>query len=298
MHGGVVDFTGSRDPRAHELERRIVMSQYLTAVNCAGEFPPQEEGLFSNSWNGKFHLEMHAWHAAHFAVWGRPQLLERSMPWYAAHLRASAPARQGPRRARRVVAEDGGAGRAREPEHGESVHHVAAAATQSTWPRLSTRQRLRARRSRNMASWCSRPPRCWPAGRSSIARRSASSSGRRSFRRRRIRIPADYLQSHVRAGVLALRHRDRAAMALCGLGLRKTRSGTTCCSDLSKLPEKDGLYLAAESQPDLWERSRSPECSKGKTATGMPESRSSLVRRRAWACCPAGASIARPCAAR
>ena len=68
------------------MERRIVMSQYLTAVNSAGSLPPQEEGLFSNSWNGKFHLEMHAWHAAHFAVWGRPELLERSMPWYFAHL--------------------------------------------------------------------------------------------------------------------------------------------------------------------------------------------------------------------
>ncbi len=62
MHGGVVDFTGSRDPRAKELERRVVMSQYLTAINSAGSSPPQEEGLFSNSWNGKFHLEMHAWH--------------------------------------------------------------------------------------------------------------------------------------------------------------------------------------------------------------------------------------------
>ena len=63
-----------------------MLSQYLTAVNSAGALPPQEEGLFSNSWNGKFHLEMHAWHAAHFAVWGRPELLERSMPWYLAHL--------------------------------------------------------------------------------------------------------------------------------------------------------------------------------------------------------------------
>ena len=89
MHGGVVDFTGSRDPRAKELERRIVMSQYLTAINSAGSLPPQEEGLFSNSWNGKFHLEMHAWHAAHFAVWGRPELLERSMPFYFTQLPAA-----------------------------------------------------------------------------------------------------------------------------------------------------------------------------------------------------------------
>jgi hypothetical protein len=80
--GGAVDFTGSRDPRAAELERRVVLSQYLMALNASGRVPPQEEGLFSNSWNGKFHLEMHLWHAAHFAVWGHPELLERSMGWY------------------------------------------------------------------------------------------------------------------------------------------------------------------------------------------------------------------------
>ncbi|KAA6315054.1 hypothetical protein EZS27_034429, partial [termite gut metagenome] len=36
-----------------------------------------------NSWFGKFHLEMHWWHAAQFALWKRPELLERSMDWYA-----------------------------------------------------------------------------------------------------------------------------------------------------------------------------------------------------------------------
>jgi hypothetical protein len=87
--GGVIDFTGSTDPRAKELERRVVLSQYLQAINGAGELPPQEEGLFSNSWNGKFHLEMHAWHSGHFAPWGRPALLARSLPWYAQHLEAA-----------------------------------------------------------------------------------------------------------------------------------------------------------------------------------------------------------------
>ncbi len=81
-NGGMVDFSGSTDPRAAELERRVILSQYLMAVNAAGAFAPQEEGLFSNSWNGKSHLEMHPWHAAHFALWGRPQLLERSLGWY------------------------------------------------------------------------------------------------------------------------------------------------------------------------------------------------------------------------
>jgi hypothetical protein len=85
-NGGMVDFSGSTDPRAGELERRVILSQYLMAVNAAGRFAPQEEGLFSNSWNGKSHLEMHPWHAAHFALWGRPQLLENSLGWYVGFL--------------------------------------------------------------------------------------------------------------------------------------------------------------------------------------------------------------------
>jgi hypothetical protein len=76
------------DPRARELERRIVLSQYQTAIQCAGSLPPQETGLTCNSWYGKFHLEMHYWHAAHFATWGRPALLERSLGWYNAILPA------------------------------------------------------------------------------------------------------------------------------------------------------------------------------------------------------------------
>jgi hypothetical protein len=81
--GGAVDLSGSRDPRWRELERRIVLSQYLTAIQCAGRYPPAETGLTFNSWEGKFHLEMHWWHAAHFALWGRLPLLERSLGYYA-----------------------------------------------------------------------------------------------------------------------------------------------------------------------------------------------------------------------
>ncbi len=80
--GAAIDLSGSTDPRAPELERRIVLSQYLTAINCAGSTPPQETGLVCNSWCGRFHLEMHWWHAAHFVLWGRSHLLERSLPWY------------------------------------------------------------------------------------------------------------------------------------------------------------------------------------------------------------------------
>ncbi|MRG47513.1 hypothetical protein GFS24_20495 [Chitinophaga sp. SYP-B3965] len=80
--GGAVDFAGSTDPRAFELERRVVLSQYLTKIQCSGGFPPQETGLTYNSWYGKPHLEMHWWHVVHFALWGRPELMERSLDWY------------------------------------------------------------------------------------------------------------------------------------------------------------------------------------------------------------------------
>ncbi|HEX7713509.1 MAG TPA: glycoside hydrolase family 65 [Bacillota bacterium] len=82
LEGGAVTLAGSRDPQANELERRIILSQYLTAIQCTGTMPPQETGLTCNSWYGKFHLEMHWWHAAHFPLWGRSRLLERSIWWY------------------------------------------------------------------------------------------------------------------------------------------------------------------------------------------------------------------------
>lgn len=80
--GGAIDFSGSTDPRAKELERRIILSQYLTKIQCAGSLPPQETGLTFNSWYGKFHLEMTWWHGVHFALWNRTDLLEKSMWWY------------------------------------------------------------------------------------------------------------------------------------------------------------------------------------------------------------------------
>jgi protein-glucosylgalactosylhydroxylysine glucosidase len=82
MDGGVVDLQGNADPRAGELERRIVLSQYLTAIQCASTAPPQESGLTHNSWHGKFHLEMHWWHTVHFALWNRLAMMEKSLPWY------------------------------------------------------------------------------------------------------------------------------------------------------------------------------------------------------------------------
>lgn len=80
--GAAVDFSACTDPRAKELERRVVLSQYLMAIQCAGSTPPQETGLTYNSWFGKFHLEMIWWHQAHFALWNRAHLLEKTLNWY------------------------------------------------------------------------------------------------------------------------------------------------------------------------------------------------------------------------
>lgn len=80
--GGVVDFSDCTDPRAKELERRVVLSQYLLAIQCAGDTPPQETGLTYNSWFGKFHMEMIWWHQAQFALYGHEDLLNRTLPWY------------------------------------------------------------------------------------------------------------------------------------------------------------------------------------------------------------------------
>ena len=80
--GGIVDFGECKDTRAKELERRVVLSQYLLGIQDAGDTPPQETGLTYNSWFGKFHLEMILWHQAQFALWGHPELLDRSLSWY------------------------------------------------------------------------------------------------------------------------------------------------------------------------------------------------------------------------
>ena len=82
MKGGAIDLSQSKDPRWKELERRIVLSQYLMRVNEAGSLPPQESGLVNNGWFGKFHLEMTWWHAAHWALWNRFDELKPSMRIY------------------------------------------------------------------------------------------------------------------------------------------------------------------------------------------------------------------------
>lgn len=80
--GGFIDFGNVKDARAKELERRVILSQYLMGAQECGVLPPQETGLTYNSWFGKFHLEMTWWHLAHYGLWNKPDLLERPFWWY------------------------------------------------------------------------------------------------------------------------------------------------------------------------------------------------------------------------
>jgi hypothetical protein len=80
--GGAIDLSGSKDPRWKELERRIVLSQYLMNANEAGSLPPQESGLVNNGWYGRFHFEMIFWHAAHWGLWNRWPQMQGSLGVY------------------------------------------------------------------------------------------------------------------------------------------------------------------------------------------------------------------------
>jgi hypothetical protein len=95
--GAAIDFSGSSDKRAFEIERRVVLSQYLIKIQETGSNPPQETGLTYNSWFGKPHIEMHYWHMAHYPFWGYEELLDKSMNWYfrAADKARAIAARQG-----------------------------------------------------------------------------------------------------------------------------------------------------------------------------------------------------------
>jgi hypothetical protein len=265
--GGVVDFTGSRDPRAHELERRIVLSQYLAALNGAGDMPPQEEGLFSNSWNGKSHLEMHVWHTGHFAAWGRPELLERSMGWYLERL-------------------DGAKQRARDngvrgawwpkmvgPEGRESPSTVNPFIMwQQPHPIYLAELLHRARRDRAtlekyspvvfatadlLASWpdYDEKARRYILGPPVIPAQEnfePTSTFNPTFEIEYFRFGLETAQAW----------RER-------LGMKRDRHWDRVLARRSPLPQRDGLYRAAVSQPDLWTRAASAAC-KGHAAPECP----------------------------
>jgi hypothetical protein len=65
--------------------------RYILMSQEAGSNPPQETGLMTNSWYGKFHLEMRWHHQFHFLLWGRAELAQRAEKFFEA---VREPARQ------------------------------------------------------------------------------------------------------------------------------------------------------------------------------------------------------------
>jgi hypothetical protein len=261
--GGVVDLSGSTDPRARELERRIVLSQYLMAVNAAGTLPPQEEGLFSNSWYGKFHLEMHLWHEGHFALWGHPELLQRSMSWYLEHL---------------------GQAKARARAHGLQG---------AWWPKMVGPEGRESPSTITPFIMWQQPG---PIYLSELIYRARPTSATLTRYRDLVFETADLLASfahfdHARGEyvlgppiipaqevfpplstfnptfeleyfrfglVTAQAWRQR-------LGLARNSQWDAVLGKLAPLPRSGGVYLATESFPQLWQQARSRECSPGHT---------------------------------
>ncbi len=81
--GGAIDLSGSSDPRWFELERRIVLSQYLMKTSASGSYPPSEGGLLAlDPWRGRFHMEMTWWHLAHWFLWGREDEADKPLTVY------------------------------------------------------------------------------------------------------------------------------------------------------------------------------------------------------------------------
>lgn len=250
--GGAIDFSQCTDPRAGELARRtLVLSQYLTAIQCAGTLPPQETGLTCNSWYGKFHLEMHWWHAAHFAYWNRTPLLERSLAYYSATRRP--PARwQAAGLPGRPVAEDGGSGGATaRPTSGRcsfGSSHIRSITpsfatmltrTPPRWP-ATARSSLKP-----PSSW--RPTRGWYSARGQFVLGMARDSGSgESSATGDLESPTFELSYWRWALAVAQRWRQR-------LGLAPQPEWERVRTMLAPLPHREGVYLAHENCPqDLY----------------------------------------------
>lgn len=89
MSGAAIDLSESKDNRWQELERRVVLSQYLMRLNEAGLYPPQEAGLVNNGWYGRFHFEMIWWHGVHYGLWNRWNLFDKYLNIYSKYLPTS-----------------------------------------------------------------------------------------------------------------------------------------------------------------------------------------------------------------
>lgn len=244
------DFSGSTAPLAAKLERRIVLSQYLMAVQMAGEVPPQESGLTGSTWYGKHHTEMIWWHTAHFALWGQPELLAKNLEWYRAKLpvaRALAASRH-LRGARwpKMVGPEGRESPGGNPLIVWNQPHLVYLAEllyrQDPSPATLARYRdLVLETAECMASMLWLDPKrdryvlgppLWIAQEIHEAAKSQNPSFELAYWRWALGVAQTW--------------RER-------LGLTREAQWDDCIARLSPLPEKDGKYVALESVPDTWD---------------------------------------------
>ncbi|PTX97786.1 hypothetical protein [Opitutus sp. ER46] len=248
--GGAIDFTGSTDPRAAELERRLVLSQYLTAIQFAGDFPPQETGLTINTWYGKHHTEMIWWHAAHFALWGRDSFLVRNLDWYVRSLpvaRAVAKER-GLRGARwpKMIGPDGRESPGGNPlivwNQPHPIHLAELLYRNNPSPALLARYRELVQESADaMASMLH-----WDASRRCYQLGPPLWIAQEIYDQATSMNPT-YELSYWSWGLqTAQKWRER-------LGQPRNAEWDRMIKHLAPLPQKDGKYVAIESTPDTWD---------------------------------------------
>lgn len=248
--GGAIDFTGSTDPRARELERRVVLSQYLTTIQFAGDFPPQESGLTNSTWYGKHHTEMIWWHTAHFALWGRDWFLTKNLDSFVRALPAArAIARSRELRGARWPKMTG-------PDWRESPGgnpmiiwnqphpiHLAELAYRGA-PTADTLERYRAlvqETAECMASMLQ-----WDGERKRYNLGPPLWIAQEIYDRATSMNPAYELSYWVWGLKTAQVWRER-------LGLERNLDWDTMIKAVAALPQKDGKYVALESTPDTWD---------------------------------------------
>lgn len=252
--GACLDLSACTDPRSGELERRAVLSQYLTAIQCSGQLPPQETGLSGDSWYGKFHAEMHWWHAVHFPLWSRAPLLERSMRWYEDILPVAQTlaASQGFRGAR-WPKECGPEGRVNPSDIGpfliwQQPHPIYYAELfYRDRPERSTLDRYAQmvdQTAEFMASFAE-----YDTGLHRYFLGPPLIPAQESYPPQQTWNPTYELSYWAWGLKTAQRWRERR-------GVARVAAWDHVIENLSPLPVHDGVYIGAESQPDLWQNNR------------------------------------------
>ena len=263
--GGAVDFSGSTDSRAFELERRVVLSQYLTAIQFAGDFPPSESGLTLSTWYQKHHTEMLWWHAAHFALWGRDAFLAKNLNWFVGALpiaRELARSRElrGARWAK-MIGPDGRESPGGNPHivwNQPHPIHLAEllyrnAPTPATLARYRDLVLETAECMASMLHWSSPSPAGSGAAEEAKGRYNLGPPlwiAQEIYDQATSLNPTYELSYWIRGLTLAQQWRER-------LGLPRDAEWDKMITFIAPLPQKDGKYVAVETTPDTWDNKAS-----------------------------------------